>query len=151
MFSFEVGGIEDLGGYEEAVERHSLAKLVSGRLQVLSDERYIEIHNHVVELIGAESPKLKIMPNNDDSFNQLGSPCYVARLMYEAMDHCERRYRAYDPKDPWIMVDNDNKLHSYASKKPNQLNNFGPCWVVVHWLVDHPEVAEQFGIKVGFV
>lgn len=50
-----------------------------------------------------------------------------------------------------IMVDNDNKLHSYASKKPNQLNNFGPCWVVIYWLVDHPEVAEQFGIKVGFV
>lgn len=64
---------------------------------------------------------------------------------------CERRYRAYDPKDPWIMVDNDNKLHSYASKKPNQLNNFGPCWVVICWLVDHPEVAEQFGIKMGFV
>lgn len=83
--------------------------------------------------------------------NQLGSPCYVAQLMYEAMDVCERRYRAYDPKDLWIMVDNDNKLHSYASKKPNQLNNFGPCWVVIYWLVDHPEVAEQFGIKVGFV
>lgn len=74
------------------------------------------------------------MPNNDDSFNQLGSPCYVAQLMYEAMDVCERRYRAYDPKDLWIMVDNDNKLHSYASKKPNQLNNFGPCWVVICWL-----------------
>lgn len=71
MFSFEVGEIEDLGGYEEAVELHSLAKLVSGKLQVLSDERYIEIHNHVVELIGIESPKLKIMPNNDDSFNLL--------------------------------------------------------------------------------
>lgn len=40
MFSFEVGGIEDLGGYEEAVERHSLAKLVSGRLQVLSDAKH---------------------------------------------------------------------------------------------------------------
>lgn len=151
MFSFEVGGIEDLGGYEEAVECHNLAKLVSGRLQVLSDERYIEIHNHVVELIGAESPKLKIMANTDDSFNQLGSPCYVARLMYEAMDRCERQYRAYDPKDSWIMVDNNGKLHSYANKKPNQLNNFGPCWAVIYWLVDHPDVARQFGIKVGFV
>lgn len=51
----------------------------------------------------------------------------------------------------WYGNGKDNISPTYASKKPNQLNNFGPCWVVIYWLVDHPEVAEQFGIKVGFV